>query len=110
MILISLFSLKKALEEYNDDDQKNGGGLFELVVDTFTDPADVVSNYNQPGMYDLLIIDIVMPKMNGFELYEKVKEIDDKAKACFITAHEAYYESLRDNNRRHRKTHRAHLT
>ena len=45
-------------------------------------------------MYDLLIIDIVMPKMN--ELYEKVKEIDDKVKACFITAHEVYYESLRD--------------
>ena len=91
------FSLKKVLEEYNGDEQKkNWGGLFELVVDTFTDPADVVSNYNQPGMYDLLIIDIVMPKMNGFELYEKVKEIDDKAKACFITAHEVYYESLRD--------------
>ena len=72
------------------------GGLFEIVVDTFTDTTDVVSNYNQPGMYDLLIIDIVMPKMNGFELYEKVKEIDDKAKACFITAHEVYYESLRD--------------
>jgi two-component SAPR family response regulator len=33
-----------------------------------------------------------MPKMN--ELYEKVKEIDDKVKACFITAHEVYYESL----------------
>ena len=43
------FSLKKALEEYNDDEQ-NKGGLFELVVDTFTDPADVVSNYNQPVM------------------------------------------------------------
>ena len=74
--------MKKVLEEYNGDEQKkkkNGGGLFELVVDTFTDPADVVSNYNQPGMYDLLIIDIIMPKMNGFELYEKVKEIDDKA-------------------------------
>ena len=90
------FSLKKALEEYNDDEKKKGGGLFELVVDTFTDPADVVSNYNQPGMYDLLIIDIVMPRMNGFELYEKIKKVDDKAKACFITAHEVYYESLRD--------------
>ena len=89
------FSLKKALEEYNHDEQKMRG-LFELIVDTFTDPADVISNYNQHGMYDLLIIDIVMPKMNGFELYEKVKEIDDKAKACFITAHEVYYESLRD--------------
>jgi CheY-like chemotaxis protein len=60
------FSLKKALEEYNDDEQ-NKGGLFELVVDTFTDPADVVSNYNQPVMYDLLIIDIVMPKALSFQ-------------------------------------------
>jgi CheY-like chemotaxis protein len=68
------FSLKKALEEYNGDEQKKNGELFELVVDTFTDPADVVSNYNQPVMYDLLIIDIVMPKMNGFELYEKLRK------------------------------------
>jgi len=60
------FSLKKAKQEYNDDEQ-NKGGLFELVVDTFTDPADVVSNYNQPVMYDLLIIDIVMPKALSFQ-------------------------------------------
>ena len=42
-------------------------------VDIFNDPADVISEYNnQPRtMYDLLIIDIMMPRMNGFELYEK---------------------------------------
>jgi two-component SAPR family response regulator len=90
------FSLKKALEEYNEEVQKKVGGLFELLVDTFTDSADVISNYNQPGIYDLLIIDIVMPRMNGFELYEKIKKVDDKAKACFITAHKVYYESLKD--------------
>ena len=66
------FSLKKALEEYNGDEKKNGE-LFELVVDTFTDPADVVSL--QPTWYvRSLIIDIVMPKMNGFELYEKLRK------------------------------------
>jgi DNA-binding response OmpR family regulator len=55
-------------------------------VDIFNDPADVISKYsNQPGtMYDLLIIDILMPRMNGFELYEKIKEIDSDVKACFI--------------------------
>ena len=70
--------------------------MFALAVSTFNDPIDVVSNYNKPGMYELLVIDIVMPKMNGFELYEKIKKVDDKVKACFITAHEVYYESLRE--------------
>jgi two-component system, OmpR family, response regulator ChvI len=37
-----------------------------------------------------------MPKMNGFELYEEIEKIDDKAKVCFITAFEVYYNSLRE--------------
>jgi two-component SAPR family response regulator len=67
-------------------------------VDIFNDPADVISKYsNQPGtMYDLLIIDILMPRMNGFELYEKIKEIDSDVKACFITAYRMYFEALRE--------------
>jgi two-component system catabolic regulation response regulator CreB/two-component system response regulator ChvI len=37
-----------------------------------------------------------MPKMNGFELFEKLREKDSKVNVCFITAHEVYYESLRE--------------
>jgi two-component SAPR family response regulator len=37
-----------------------------------------------------------MPKMNGFELFEKIRKIDDKVKVCFITAFEVYYQSLRE--------------
>jgi two-component SAPR family response regulator len=37
-----------------------------------------------------------MPKMDGFELYEKLKKIDNKVKACFITTYDVYYESLRE--------------
>jgi DNA-binding NtrC family response regulator len=65
-------------------------------VHTFNDPANVVSNYNKPGMYDLLIIDIIMPTMDGFKLYEKIRKIDNKVKACFITAYNVYYQSLRE--------------
>jgi two-component system, OmpR family, response regulator ChvI len=67
-------------------------------VDIFNDPADVISEYNnQPRtMYDLLIIDIMMPRMNGFELYEKIKKIDHNAKVCFITAYRVYFEALRE--------------
>jgi two-component system, OmpR family, response regulator ChvI len=81
------FSLKTILE----------GNRF-AYVDTFHDPADVISKYNnQPGtMYDLLIIDILMPRMNGFELYEKIKKIDNNAKVCFISAYRLYFEALRE--------------
>ena len=37
-----------------------------------------------------------MPKMNGFELYEQIEKIDEKAKVCFITAFEVYFNSLRE--------------
>ncbi|PWU79018.1 MAG: hypothetical protein DLM72_19610 [Candidatus Nitrosopolaris wilkensis] len=36
--------------------------------------------------YFLLILDIKMPKMNGFELYLEIKKIDNKVKVCFLTA------------------------
>jgi two-component system, OmpR family, response regulator ChvI len=79
-------SIKIALEEY----QKQ---IF--VVDTFNDPQEALSNF-KPGLYDLLLIDVKMPKMNGFELYREMEKIDDKATVCFITAFEVYYKSLRE--------------
>jgi two-component SAPR family response regulator len=36
-----------------------------------------------------------MPKMNGFELYNKLHQIDEKAKICFITAYELYYDEFK---------------
>jgi two-component SAPR family response regulator len=54
-----------------------------------------LSNF-KAGWYDLLLLDILMPKMNGFELYQQLKNIDDKVKVCFITAYEIYYRALRD--------------
>jgi two-component system, OmpR family, response regulator ChvI len=50
----------------------------------------------KPIIYDLLLLDVKMPQINGFELYEKIKKIDSEVKACFITANEVYYESLRE--------------
>jgi len=68
------FTLKKGLEN---------SGLFE--VDVSNDPLEVLSNF-KPGYYDFLLIDIRMPKINGYELYDKIRDIDSKVKSCFITA------------------------
>ena len=63
-------------------------------VDTFNDPQEALSNY-KPDYYDLVILDIKMPKMDGFQLYDEIKKIDRKAKVCFLTASELYYQEFR---------------
>jgi two-component system response regulator ChvI len=64
------------------------------LVDSYTDPILALSNF-KPGLYDLLILDIKMPKMNGLDLYQKMKEIDSNVKICFLTASELFYEEYR---------------
>ena len=59
-------------------------------VDSFNNPQIALSKF-KAGLYDLLLLDIKMPKMNGIEFYQKMKEIDKKVKVCFITASEIFY-------------------
>jgi CheY-like chemotaxis protein len=54
-------------------------------VDLFNDPLLALRNF-KPNFYDLIILDVKMPQMNGFDLYEKIKMIDNKVKVCFLTA------------------------
>ena len=64
-------------------------------VNSFTDPLSALENYKEEaGMYDLLILDMKMPQMNGFELYRQIRKIDDKVKVCFLTAGEMDYEQF----------------
>jgi DNA-binding NtrC family response regulator len=69
----------------------NGG----FDVDTFTDPKLALSSF-KPNIYHLVILDIVMPKMDGFELYEELKKVDPGFKVCFLTASEMYHEEMRE--------------
>ena len=63
-------------------------------VDTSNDPQEALSNF-KPDYYDHVILDIKMPKMDGFELYDEIKKKDNYAKVCFLTASELYYERYR---------------
>ena len=63
-------------------------------VTTYNDSQKVLEEY-RPNDYDLLLIDIRMPKMNGFELYREIKKKNDNVKTCFFTAFEVYYEEFK---------------
>jgi CheY-like chemotaxis protein len=80
----------------------------ELQVDVYNDPLLALSDY-KPGIYDLLLLDIKMPKIDGFELYKKIQDKETKMKdtsdndhdipnVCFITAYdEGYYSQFKES-------------
>jgi DNA-binding response OmpR family regulator len=63
-------------------------------VDTFTDPSLALKSF-KPNFYDLILIDIVMAGIDGFELYERLKKMDPDVNVCFLTASEMYHEEFR---------------
>jgi DNA-binding response OmpR family regulator len=65
-----------------------------FLVDVFNDPKIALINF-KPDYYDLILLDAKMPEMNGFELYQEIQNKDKNVKACFVTAYELYYESLK---------------
>ena len=54
-------------------------------VNAFTDPLLALQSF-EAGIYDLAILDIKLPSLDGFDLYERIKRIDDFVKVCFFTA------------------------
>ena len=63
-------------------------------VDSFNDPQAALSNFSL-GIYDIALIDVKMPKMDGIYLYRKLKNIDDNVKYCLITAYGVPYDTLK---------------
>jgi len=76
------FTLKAVLEQSG------------FSLDVFNDPTIALANF-KPDYYDLLLLDVKMPRLNGFELYREIKKKDNGVKACLVTAYELYYESLK---------------
>ena len=67
-------------------------GLFE--VETYNDPVEALSNFKS-NSYDLALLDIRMPNMDGFEFYDKIKKIDSNVKVCFMSAFDVDSAELR---------------
>jgi len=83
--------LKMVLESSNDDDKQK----IKFDVTSSTDPVEALLDF-KPNFYDLLLVDITMPLMNGFELCEKVLLLDINVKVCFMTAGEINQKAIRE--------------
>jgi DNA-binding response OmpR family regulator len=58
-----------------------------FTVDAFNDPLSALESFKEEKKsYALALLDVNMPKMNGFELYKEIRKLDDKVKVCFVTA------------------------
>ena len=83
------------------DDEPNIASTFgvglqdeEFEAFTYNDPLEALENF-KPDFYNLLLIDINLPKMNGFELCTRILKLDINVRICFITPGEANIEALR---------------
>ena len=83
-------TLKIGLEVYyyHDDERR-----FEVY--SYNDPEIALSQF-KPNFYDLLLTDIYMPRMDGFELSQRVVEIDANIRVCFMSSAEVNIEALRE--------------
>ena len=87
------------------DDDEDLTNLYETFlkfdgykVDAFTDPIDALSSFRK-DVYDLVLLDLKMPKMNGVELSQELQNIDPDLSFRFITAaSKEYIENLKTNN------------
>jgi two-component SAPR family response regulator len=82
-------TFKAAIEDSNIETNKR------IEVYTSNNPVVALSEF-KPNFYDLLLVDINMPYMNGFELYEKILDIDINVKVCFMSAAEINPDALRE--------------
>ena len=93
---------KSILIVYDDEDLTNLYQTFlkfdGYKVDAFTDPIDALSSFNK-NVYDLVLLDLKMPKMNGVELSQELQNIDPNLFYRFITAaSKEYIENLKIEN------------
>jgi DNA-binding response OmpR family regulator len=82
------YTFKAGIEYYSSSSSS-------IKVDTYNDPLVALSEF-KPNYYDLILLDINLPVLNGFELYEKILELDINVKACFMSAAQINRETLRE--------------
>ena len=84
-------TFKKGLEAENENSK--GKMFFQVFI--YNDPLLALAEF-KINFYDLLLLDVNMPKLNGFDLSEKILELDLNVRVCYISAGEMNIEALRE--------------
>ena|SRR5919198_2909231 len=86
------------------DDEPDICMVYQIVLEdagyeciSYTDSVKALKEF-RPTYYDLILLDIKMPVLNGFDLCKKLRELDKSVHIVFITASEAYYENFRSQH------------
>ena len=66
-----------------------------FVVDSYKNPTLALEKFKAQS-YDLVVLDIKMPELDGFALYREIKRLEKNVKVCFLTAAEMYYDEYPD--------------
>jgi two-component system aerobic respiration control sensor histidine kinase ArcB len=64
-------------------------------VETFVDPKSALQNF-KAGMYDLILLDVVMKGLDGFELYNKMRKIEENIQICFLSASNSFHQKYKN--------------
>ncbi len=86
-----ILTFKRGLEAENE--YSSGKVFFQVYA--YDDPLLALSEF-KPSFYDLLLVDVNMPKVNGFEFSEKILKLDVNVRVCYISAGEMNIEALRE--------------
>ena len=85
------------------DDDEDINNLFKIYlekngryqIDAYTDPVNALY-YFKKGFYDLVLLDLKMPQIDGITVYQQLKKVDNNASICLITADIAHLEQLKE--------------
>ena len=85
------------------DDDKDINNLFKIYlekngryqIDAYTDPINALY-YFKKGLYDLVLLDLKMPQIDGITMYQQLRKIDNNTSICLITADIAHLEQLKE--------------
>ena len=73
---------------------KRGLEMRGFEVDAFEDPVKALQQFRR-DTYEIALLDVRMPRLNGFQLYREILKRDENVRVRFFTAYEEFRDEFR---------------